>query len=86
MPRTLLVGKIDKQYLPKLSAIEQDIRTARNKTAELLRAENREDQKRVLESNRESQKLAEDAAKATGAISCSSASRSPRRASAPRTI
>jgi hypothetical protein len=58
-----LVGKIDKQYLPKLSAIEQDIRTARNKTAELLRAENREDQKRVLESNRESQKLADDAAK-----------------------
>ncbi|HEU4378225.1 MAG TPA: hypothetical protein VFR73_06590 [Hyphomicrobiaceae bacterium] len=59
----MLVGKIDKQYLPKLSAIEQDIRVARNKTAELLRAENREDQKRVLESNRESQKLAEDAAK-----------------------
>lgn len=59
----MLVGKIDKQYLPKLSAIEQDIRAARNKTAELLRAENREDQKRVLESNRESQKLAEDAAK-----------------------
>jgi hypothetical protein len=59
----MLVGKIDKQYLPKLSAIEQDIRTARNKTAELLRAENREDQKRVLESNRESQKLADDAAK-----------------------
>ena len=58
-----LVGKIDKQYLPKLSAIEQDIRTARSKTAELLRAENREDQKRVLESNRESQKLADDAAK-----------------------
>ncbi len=59
----MLVGKIDKQYLPKLSAIEQDIRTARNKTAELLRAENREDQKRVLEGNRESQKLADDAAK-----------------------
>jgi hypothetical protein len=59
----MLVGKIDKQYLPKLSAIEQDIRVARNKTAELLRAENREDQKRVLESNRESQKLADDAAK-----------------------
>ena len=59
----MLVGKIDKQYLPKLSAIEQDIRVARNKTAELLRAENREDQKRVLEGNRESQKLADEAAK-----------------------
>jgi hypothetical protein len=59
----MLVGKIDKQYLPKLSAIEQDIRVARNKTAELLRAENRDDQKRVLESNRDSQKLADDAAK-----------------------
>ena len=58
-----LIGKIDKQYLPKLAAIEVDIRTARNKTAELLRAENREDQKRVLEANRESQKLAEEAAK-----------------------
>jgi polyhydroxyalkanoate synthesis regulator phasin len=59
----MLVAKIDKQYLPKLTAIEGDIRAARTKTAELLRAENREDQKRVLESNRESQRLADDAAK-----------------------
>jgi len=59
----LLIEKIDKQYLPKLSAIETDIRAARVKTAELLRAENREDQKRALEGNRESQRLAEDAAK-----------------------
>jgi hypothetical protein len=58
-----LIGKIDKQYLPKLSAIEVDIRAARVKTAELLRAENREDQKRALEANRESQRLAEDAAR-----------------------
>jgi len=58
-----LIGKIDKQYLPKLSAIEVDIRAARVKTAELLRADNRDDQKRALEGNRESQKLAEDAAK-----------------------
>jgi len=58
-----LIGKIDKQYLPKLSAIEVDIRAARVKTAELLRAENRDDQKRALEGNRESQRLAEDAAK-----------------------
>jgi len=59
----LLIAKIDQQYIPKLTAIEQDIRTARAKTAELLRAENREDQKRTLEANRESQRLAEEAAK-----------------------
>src|SRR5262245_34503967 len=54
----LLIAKIDQQYLPKLTAIEQDA-----KTAELLRAENREDQKRALEGNRESQRLADEAAK-----------------------
>ena len=59
----LLIAKIDQQYLPKLSAIEQDIKTARNKTAELLKAENRDDQKRALEANRDSQRLADDAAK-----------------------
>jgi hypothetical protein len=59
----VLVSKIDKQYLPKLTSIEQDIRAARGKTAELLRAENRDDQRRVLENNRESQRLADDAAK-----------------------
>jgi hypothetical protein len=58
-----LIAKIDNQYLPKLSGIEADIRLARVKTAELLRAENREDQKRALEGNQESQRLAEDAAK-----------------------
>jgi hypothetical protein len=58
-----LIAKIDNQYLPKLAAIERDIRATRLKTAELLKAENREDQKRALEGNRESQKLAEEAAK-----------------------
>jgi hypothetical protein len=58
-----LIAKIDNQYLPKLSAIEADVRLARVKTAELLRAENREDQKRALEGNQESQRLAEDAAR-----------------------
>ena len=58
-----LIAKIDNQYLPKLTAIERDIRAARVKTAELLKAENREDQKRALEGNRESQKLADEAAK-----------------------
>jgi hypothetical protein len=58
-----LVTKIDKSYLPKLDAIAKDVAAARAKTAELLRAENRPDQKRVLEANRDNQKLAEDAAK-----------------------
>jgi hypothetical protein len=58
-----LIGKVDKQYLPKLSAIEVDIRAARVKTAELQRAENRDDQKRALDANAESQRLAEEAAK-----------------------
>jgi hypothetical protein len=58
-----LIAKIDKQYLPKLSQIETDIRAARAKTADLLRMENREDQKRALEANRDSQRLAEDAAR-----------------------
>jgi hypothetical protein len=58
-----LIGKIDRQYLPKLSVIEVDIRAARVKTAELMRAENRDDQKRALEANADSQRLAEDAAK-----------------------
>lgn len=58
-----LIGKIDNQYLPKLSSIETDIRAARVRTAELLKAENRDDQKRALEANRESQRLAEDAAR-----------------------
>ncbi len=58
-----LIAKIDNQYLPKLAAIERDLHATRLKTAELLKAENREDQKRALEGNRESQKLAEEAAK-----------------------
>src|SRR5262245_19397414 len=48
----LLVAKIDQQYLPKLAAIEQDIKSARLKTAELLKAENRADQKRALQGDR----------------------------------
>ena len=58
-----LIAKIDQQYLPKLSAIERDVRAARAKTADLLKAENREDQKRALEGNRDSQRLADEAAK-----------------------
>jgi hypothetical protein len=58
-----LIAKIDTNYLPKLDAISKDVDAARKKTAELLRAENRPDQRKALEANRESQKLAEEAAK-----------------------
>jgi hypothetical protein len=59
----LLIAKIDQNYLPKLAAIERDIQAARLKTAELLKAENREDQKRALQANRDSQRYAAEAAK-----------------------
>jgi hypothetical protein len=59
----MALAKIDGQYLPKLEAITKDVAAARSKTADLLRAENRPDQKRVLEANRESQRLADEAAK-----------------------
>ncbi len=59
----MLIGKIDTQYLPKLEAIQKDVAATREKTAGLLRAENRPDQKRVLEANRDSQRLADEAAK-----------------------
>jgi hypothetical protein len=59
-----LIAKIDANYLPKLDAITRDIDTARRKTGELFKAENRPDQRRALEANRDSQKLADDAAKA----------------------
>ena len=58
-----LIGKIDQQYLPKLEAITKDIAATRVRTGELMRAENRADQKRVLEANRDSQRLADEAAK-----------------------
>jgi hypothetical protein len=58
------IAKIDTQYLPKLDAIIADIAAARGRTGELLKAENRPDQQRALESNRESQRIADEAAKA----------------------
>jgi hypothetical protein len=57
------IAKIDTQYMPKLDAILKDLAAAKAKTQELMRAENRPDQKRALEANRESQKIAEEAAK-----------------------
>ena len=61
--QTSLIDKVDKNYLPKLEAIAKDVAAARTKTNDLLRAENRPDQKRALEANRDSQRLAEEAAK-----------------------
>jgi hypothetical protein len=60
--QSMTIDKIDTQYLPKLDAIIADIAAARQKTAELLKADNRPDQNRALESNRESQKVADEAA------------------------
>lgn len=57
------ISKIDKVYTPKLDAILRDISAARAKTEKLLRKTNRPDQRRVLEANRESQKLAREAAR-----------------------
>jgi hypothetical protein len=57
------IAKIDTQYMPKLDAILKDLTEAKKKTLELMRAENRPDQKRALDANRESQKIAEEAAK-----------------------
>ncbi len=59
----IAIAKIDQQYLPKLEAITKDIAAARAKTQELLRAENRPDQKRTLMANQGSQKLSEEAAR-----------------------
>lgn len=57
------IAKIDTNYGPKLDAILKDIQAAKVKTADLMRQENRPDQKRALEANKDAQKVAEDAAK-----------------------
>lgn len=59
-----LIGKVDTTYLPRLDAIIRDVTEARAKTNELMRAENRPDQKRVLEANRDSQRITEETARA----------------------
>lgn len=58
-----VIEKIDRKYLPKLRAIRRDLRAAQARTRKLLRGQNRPDQRRVLESNLRSQKLAEQAAR-----------------------
>lgn len=56
------IAKIDTHYVPKLDAIIADIQAAQKKTAELIKADNRPDQVRALQANRDSQKLAAEAA------------------------
>ena len=53
-----LIHKIDSTYLPRLEAIEKDIRKAQKETQKLLREKNRADQKRALEANARSQRFA----------------------------
>jgi hypothetical protein len=60
----MTIAKIDTQYVPKLDAILGDIKAAKARTQDLMRGENRPDQKRALDANRDSQKIAEDAAAA----------------------
>ena len=57
------IEKIDTVYMPRLDAILSDITAAKAKTNDLMRAANRPDQIKALKANRESQKLAEEAAK-----------------------
>lgn len=57
-----IIDRIDNNYIPKLDAILKDIAAAKLKTRELLKADNRPDQERVLRGNEESQRIAEEAA------------------------
>lgn len=61
--QTTTIQKIDTHYLPRLDAILKDIGKAQSRTNRLLRANNRPDQERALKANRDSQRLAEKAAK-----------------------
>lgn len=58
----MLLEKIDTVYLPRLSRILETIDKASNTTDELLRAQNRPDQSRILEANRKSQDAAKKVA------------------------
>lgn len=58
------INKIDENYVPKLDAIIKDIKVARQKTDRLLKeGGNRPDQVRALNANRQSQEIAEEAAR-----------------------
>ena len=59
----LVLDKIDAVYLPRLGAIIKDIRQARRETYQLLRARNRNDQRKTLQANLKSQTFSEKVAK-----------------------
>ncbi|MBC7911773.1 MAG: hypothetical protein H7Y30_14805, partial [Pyrinomonadaceae bacterium] len=54
--------KIDGEYMVKLNTVLAGIKTAREKTYQLLATQNRPDQRRALEANIKSQNLAEKVA------------------------
>jgi hypothetical protein len=61
--QNMLIEKIDTSYLPKLGAIEKDIKGATEQTRDLMRnSQNRPDQKKALEANLSSQQTAARAA------------------------
>lgn len=53
----MLIGRIDKVYLARLADIAINIEQTAWKTRELLRSANRDDQRRVLESNQKAQDI-----------------------------
>lgn len=58
----MMIGKIDREYIPKLDAIIGDIKKTRQATRDLLRQNNRPDQTRTLEANLAAQATAEEVA------------------------
>ncbi|MDD2868599.1 hypothetical protein [Neomegalonema sp.] len=60
--QTQFIETVDGGYLPKLDQIERDLRAARAETMRLLQGDPTPEQKRALEANLESQRLALEAA------------------------
>lgn len=54
----MLIKKIDTKYMPRLDAIERDIKRTSRETKRLLKGKNRPDQRRALEANLKSQEFA----------------------------
>ena len=57
-----LIGKIDDQYLPRLAGIAGDVKKTSEETRALLKDAARDDQRRTLEANLESQKFTDKVA------------------------
>ncbi len=56
----LLIERIDTVYLARLTQIQVNISKARVQTQDLLRSQNREDQKKILEANLKSQEISQN--------------------------